>query len=345
MTDGVCDYLWAEIKPFEDRNLPESFVDEIDDTVLRLRTHEKLEKYSKMAKRALENANKQYVQDFLRENLVSFLEKYEKLILSNKFSYANVWQLKENCLIDLYGAVNKGLRDDMPYAMHREGEGWRIVFNGKPISGLRGKGFHWIYYIISNPNNKVYYRDLNELSVDKKKQKKATYIENELEGVLKADQLSVSDDSIFVNKNEIQKEELQTYKNLYKKLYLEKEQAVSKGNVTKVDRKMHDIKGVLQYLDENNIEYECKGPELKFKSKATTRTRDLTEAKKTTETEDFTGTKYKVINDKIKKNYRDAMKKIKTVDKNLHSYFSDHIKSEDGAFIYSPPEDIFWHLD
>jgi hypothetical protein len=53
----------------------------------------------------------------------------------------------------------------------------------------------------------------------------------------------------------------------------------------------------------------------------------------------------KKISDKIKKNYRDAMAIIKKLDMDLYSYFSEHVRSEGGAFIYEPQEGIDWHLD
>ena len=62
---------------------------------------------------------------------------------------------------------------------------------------------------------------------------------------------------------------------------------------------------------------------------------------------EIAGTKYKIINDKIKKNYRDAMGKIKSIReaKELHKHFSKHIRSEGGAFIYTPSENIKWYIN
>ena len=348
LTADICNYLWAEINPFENRPFPEFFVDEIDDPDLGGKIHKKNEEHITMAKLVQENSNKQYVQDFLKNRLISFLSQYEELIQSNQFSYADVWKLKNNYLVDLYKIVNKGLRDDVPYAMYREGEGWKIVYNGESVSGLRGKGFQWIYYIISNPKNKVYYRDLHEWAEGNKNQnEEEAFDEDELEGVLKADQLSVSDDSVLVNKNAVQKENLQTYSNLYEKLYLEKEQAVSEGKSVKVERKVNEISLFLTHLKENNIDYECDGPKLKFTSKPTPETKNFTEAKKTIEKKDHTGTKYKIINDKIKKNYRDALTKLKGIRnaKALHAHLLSSIRKEGGAFIYEPTEDIVWHIN
>ncbi|WP_035242051.1 hypothetical protein [Desulfobacter vibrioformis] len=162
LTADTCNYLWAEINPFENRIFPEFFVDEIDDPGLPPRISVKFEKHITMAKLVQENSTKQYTQEFLRENLVDFLEEYEKLIQSNQFCYADVWKLKNNYLVDLYKIVNKGLRDHVPYAMYREGEGWKIVYGGKSVGGLRGKGFLWIYQVISRPDTQVFYRMLDQ---------------------------------------------------------------------------------------------------------------------------------------------------------------------------------------
>ncbi len=344
LTADICNYLWASVNPFENRPFPEFFVDEIDDPDLGVKIHEKNEEHIKMAKRVQENSFKQYTQEFLRENVVAFLEEYENLIQSYQFSYADVWKLKNNYLVDLYKIVNKGLRDEVPYAMYREGEGWKIVYDGESVSGLRGKGFEWIYNIISNPGNKVYYRALHELSEGNKNQNEAeedTFGEDALEGAIEADDLSVSDELPLVDKNEAEIIDQKTYQKAYKKLFLEKEEAEAKGNPAKVGRKADEISIFLKHLDDNNIEYECDGSKLKFISKGTT------ETKKVTEKQDHTGTKYKIINDKIKKNYRDALSKLKSIRKakELHAHLLKNIVKEGGAFIYKPSEDIVWHID
>ncbi len=152
LTADTCNHLWAEINPFENRPFPEFFADEIDDPDLGLQIHDKNKKYIKMAKLVQENSTKQYTQEFLRENLVDFLEEYEELIQGNKFSYAHVWALKESYLEGLYKEVINGLSEEAPYVMKREGKAWKMVFNGKAISGLRQIGFTYLYHLICNPN-------------------------------------------------------------------------------------------------------------------------------------------------------------------------------------------------
>lgn len=340
--EGYCDYLWAEKDPFYDPKLlltgkdskadgkkfypmPDHFPNKLEDSE---RIGQEREKHSKMVRAVRENATKTYVQEFLTSELVPFLKDYEELVRSNSFSYAQIWNEKQSYLDLFYKDVQTALRDEKPYAMYREGTAWKIVFDGKPFGGLKGIGFRWIYYIISNPGNKVYYRGLNALSDGKGKKKS---IENQKEAVVFAEEneLELSDDSVFAEKNEGLKGELSEYKKLYKKLSIEKEQAKAKGNIAKVDRKIHTINGVLKHLDESNVEYKIEGHELIF------------------ETGKIPETKYKKINDKIKKNYRDALSILNKTKgaKELWAHLSDSIQKGEGAFIYNPPEGIDWHLD
>ncbi len=201
LTQGICNYLWIEVDPFHNQAFPEAFVSDIKSDELKAKTEEKMKQHLKMVDRVQENFTKQYVQEFLKKNLIDFLEEYEERFHSKQFSYAYVWELKESFLEGLYEATNKGLRSDSPYAIYREGEGWRIVFNGKPISGLRGKGFLWIYYIISCPEKKVYYRALQEQFGDtEQKKKEGQRDEDHIKELIYADQLTLSDSDVFSNK-------------------------------------------------------------------------------------------------------------------------------------------------
>jgi hypothetical protein len=340
--EGYCDYLWAETDPFHNPKLlltdkdskavekkfypmPDHFPNKLEDSE---RIGREREKHSKMVRVVRENATKTYVQEFLTSELFPFLEEYEELVRSNSFSYAQIWNLKQGYLDLLYSDVQNALRDEKPYAMYREGTAWKIVFDGKPFGGLKGIGFRWIYHIISNPGNKVYYRGLNALSDGKGKKKS---IENQKEAVVFAEEneLKLSDDSVFVGKNEGLLGDLLDYKKLYKKLSIEKEQAKAKGNIAKVDRKIHAINGVLKHLDDNDIKYKIEGHELIF------------------ETGKISETKYKKINDRIKKNFRDALSILNKTKgaKELWAHLSDNIQKDEGAFIYKSPEGIDWHLD
>jgi len=159
-TADTCNYLWSEINPFENKAFPEFFVDEIDDPDLGLQIHDKNEKHITMAKLVQKTATKQYTQEFLRDNLVDFLEEYEELIQGNKFSYADIWQLKESYLEGLYKDVINGLSEEAPYVMKREGKAWKMTFNGNTMSGLRRIGYSYLYHLICHPNEYFFHADL-----------------------------------------------------------------------------------------------------------------------------------------------------------------------------------------
>lgn len=160
LTADICNYLWASVNPFENRAFPEFFVDEIDDSDLGVKIQEKNKKHITMAKLVQENSNKQYVQDFLKTNVVDFVEEYEGAIQSNEFSYAHLWSLKDSYFAGLHKATLNGLSEQAPYVMKKEGKAWKMVFNGKTIGGLRQIGFSYLYHLICHPNEYFFHEDL-----------------------------------------------------------------------------------------------------------------------------------------------------------------------------------------
>jgi hypothetical protein len=158
----ICDYFWVKRDPFHGKGIPKDFSfanQSEEDTELATTIKDN---HKEMVDLIQENFHKQFVQEFLKDNLIDFLEEYEGLIQSNKFSYAAVWELKESYLEGLFKATRIGLRSEVPYAMYREGESWKIVFNGKAFGGLRGKGFLWIYLTLFHQPSPVYYTSLHD---------------------------------------------------------------------------------------------------------------------------------------------------------------------------------------
>ena len=156
-----CDYLWIKRNPFSGKGMPIDFSfgnqhDEYAEIAAELKSiHEK------MVDLVRENYHKQYVQEFLKDNLIDFLEEYEEFIRSNTFSYATVWELKESYMEGLYKATLKGLSEDALYVMKREMNAWKIVFNNiKTEKLLIGMGFAYIYFLLCNENEYYYHADL-----------------------------------------------------------------------------------------------------------------------------------------------------------------------------------------
>lgn len=160
-TPDCCDYLWAKTDPFHNEDLPEKFVSEIESDEIKNKAKKIKERHLKMVDLVQENYTKQYVQEFLKDNLVDFLEQYEEHIQANESSYAHIWRLKESYLEGLRKATLNGLSEVAPYVMKREMDAWKIIFNNiKTEKLLIGTGFAYIYYLLCNENEYYYHADL-----------------------------------------------------------------------------------------------------------------------------------------------------------------------------------------
>ena len=101
--------------------------------------------------------------------------------------------------------------------------------------------------------------------VIKTKMKKKLLMKTELDGVLKADQLSVSDDSVLREQECSSERKFDKHIVTFTKNSIwKRKQAVSEGKSVKVERKVNEISLFLTHLKENNIDYECDGPKAKI---------------------------------------------------------------------------------
>lgn len=354
LTKEPCDYLWSTIEPFENWDYPDVFLDTLstEDTD----TQETLDLHSKMADLVQKNSNIQDVQDFLRENLVDFLVEYESCVRSITFSYARIWKLKESYLVGLYKATNKGLRNNVPYAMFREGTGWKIIFDGKSFSGLRGKGFLWIYLTLFHQPSPVYYTALHDtydapeastadqIVISKEPEnnyhsrgytdfEQAAYENKTIDHMEHTDELQITYSGVLTKQYYADVPTLKKFQEELEKKELALERARSAGIVELLEEKMDDLIEFLELLEKN---YGIR----KVKAKPGEGAYRLISSRLKDE-------RYLKINGRIKKNYRDALdifSKTKEA-KALYEHFKDNFRSEAGAFIYEAPEGIHWHLD
>jgi len=93
--------------------------------------------------------------NFINENYEAFIKKYIELAQSSYFSYALVWELKVEYLEQLHDYCIYEYRQDARYSIFEEETGWTIIYDKKPIRGLKCKGFHHIYYLMAHKNKKV----------------------------------------------------------------------------------------------------------------------------------------------------------------------------------------------
>jgi len=319
-----CDYLWIKNNPFSCKGLPLDFSFENQPDGYTEIAAELKSVHKKKVGRIRDNFTKQYVQDFLKANLVDFLEEYEGLIQSNQFSYAHLWRLKESYLGGLYNTVNKGLRNDVPFAMYSEGETWRIIFNSEAKSFKNDLGFLWIYLALLHQDTPVYYTSLND-----------TY-ENRPKNIEK-------DDEIIEYMKYTEELSVNYGGNLTKQFYADK-RAIAEYT-KKIENYLSGIESAKAYGETDQALYlHEKSNEFIDDLKKTKIECIIKDREVIVKPSKFKDSDYRDINGKIKKNYSDAMKKIKKENHALHEYFAKHIQKKDGAFIYKPSEDIDWHL-
>jgi hypothetical protein len=114
-----CNYLWSKIEPFEGKDYPEGFPADSDIGIQQ----DDLKRHNEIITRVQENSTKKYVQNFLKTNLVNFLEEYERTFQANEFSYADIWQLKARYLEGLYKDVINGLSGRISLCDEKRGKG------------------------------------------------------------------------------------------------------------------------------------------------------------------------------------------------------------------------------
>jgi len=322
----INNYLWADKDPFKGQGLPMDFAFEDQDDKNDVKSDELKKSHNKMVSLVQGNFHKQYVQEFLRENLVDFLEEYEELIQRNKFSYAHVWKLKESYLEGLYRAANRGLRDDKPFSMHAEGEVWKIRFNNNTKSYKNDLGFLWIYMALQYKGKPVYYSSLHDTYSTKPG---AIQNDNEIIVYMKnKEELSVNTGGNLTKQYYSDKKAVLNYKKRTETILTALENARAHGESEQAYELERELKKLTNEIKIAGIDCKIENYKIvRFKAKK------------------FKDSNYEDINDKIKKNFRDALKKIKKEQPVLFEHFNTHIKRKGGAFIYEPPEEIAWHLD
>jgi len=336
-----CDYLWIKKDPFSEKKMSEEFIfgdqsDEFDS-----KAHDIMKTHEAMVDLARNNFTKRYVQEFLKDNLIDFLEEYEELFSSNQYSYAAVWELKGSYLEGLYNATKKGLREIKPYSFHFNSPGWTIKFNNQSVSGLRGKGLKFIHYLICNQNNGVNLFELNDVEgIDTSIEKRKKQIGNQKMG----DKSKKSKKKVFgSNKQFFESTEMMDYRGIreMEKQNEELEKALSdaeqNNDVPAIEVAKQELDEFITYHEEYFIPGKGKKPRR------------------------FIAKENKDLRRRVELAISRAIEKIKNHNNELYWHFAQSIyglprvfyKSagtkylflENFEMMYKPDPDIEWHLD
>ena len=99
-----------------------------------------------------DNFSKDYAQLFLAEKSDLFINDYISIIRNANWSFLDIWNLKNEYMNQYYKSVHVGISSEKKYAFYENGGTWTIIFDGKPITGLKGLGFKLIHFLLSNEN-------------------------------------------------------------------------------------------------------------------------------------------------------------------------------------------------
>lgn len=256
---------------------------------------------------------------------MKFIDDYVSLFQKIDFTYGDVWDLKLNYLEQLQNYIKTNLKYEAEYVFVQQGEGWLIRFGEEIISGLTGKGFKYLHYLVLNQNNDFSHKDLDivdGVGIEHIMDVKITKAKHEEESKSKYDEekseqpMHLSTD--FHKQDLISFEIYQKLRNEYQRLKSEKEKAELDGDILfikETEKKYNDF--VEFYAD-----YFTKGGKVKK----------------------FTQKEFKNTKNKISVNIKRALEKIKRNNPVLWEHFANSLppKLYKNKIYYRPSEDIEW---
>lgn len=139
---------WKKKHPFWNHPIPISFEKLQDLNFISAENDQERRKQSSYVKKYF---NKGYAQDYLKEHYLDFIKEYVALLQQPSFAYADLWLLKNDYLARYYDQIETKRCEEADYAIFKEGKAWKIIFKGRRINGLGGKGFLFIQYLVSQP--------------------------------------------------------------------------------------------------------------------------------------------------------------------------------------------------
>jgi len=138
--------MWKAITPFKGVSVPD-YLEEFDNREYEVAISDT--KVNEMTDEIRKHLTQTNVQEWAVENHQSFIKDYISLARRPDFSYGYVWDLKCQYLKQLYEIIGTFVFDKTKYAFVSEHAAWRIKFDGEVISGLKGKGFSYLHYLVA----------------------------------------------------------------------------------------------------------------------------------------------------------------------------------------------------
>lgn len=153
--------IFAVVNPFKERDT-DTVLDEIASK--KWIGFEQLSNYTGLIQEIEKYINRDYVQEFVIDNHIRYIDEYAKLIQLKNLSLASILNFNKRYLYELYKTIKRESLGEAQYAFYPEGPSWAITFNRKTIRGLKGKGFLYLYFLICNKNKSFSAEDINDLN-------------------------------------------------------------------------------------------------------------------------------------------------------------------------------------
>jgi hypothetical protein len=110
--------------------------------------------------------NKGYGRDFLEERCFDFISEYLAISGRVGFTAQIVETLRNEYLAQLRDKMGTEKLATKQYAFYEEPPTWTIIFGGKRIPNLTGKGFKYIHHLVSNMRKQFSVFELAKLTRD-----------------------------------------------------------------------------------------------------------------------------------------------------------------------------------
>lgn len=300
--------LWITINPFLDKQVPKT-LDNFDFT-----QYEKSQKgpsHDEKATLVKENFNKNFVQDFLYEHHIDFIKEYIELSGKIDFSLAAIWMLKENYLTRLYDHTRLGVLSEKRYSFYNEGPGWRIIFDGTPISPLTTRGFNYIHYLVSNKYNVYTIDELADLDGIETETKHRSLRSDPEISVSKPTKAAILDDQY-----------IRELEDRIKDLHIDINEAVRSADPLLIKEANDKLEKDLEYYKKNVKKFGKTKKSRSFSDNSTKNQR------------------------RIAKNIERCLNEIKKWNKDVYRHFHDALSPIDSYYqSYQPLQDIDWHTE
>ena len=157
----------ALLKQFQKRKFP-FHKQSVPETISSLRIPEDdfnkgIFEHDQMVADLRELSHLKATREFLKREVLNFVNAYVDKFKSSTYSYADFWELKFEYLKALHETVMRAketdeivvvqselLPENQRYFFLKEGRAYRIIFEGKTFDKLTELGFHYLYYIVKN---------------------------------------------------------------------------------------------------------------------------------------------------------------------------------------------------